>query len=185
LTAFGGLALALVLSPVAAILAAVIFGVTLIVFFVRVFRGRPSLRWGGFAASSLAAALLFAGVSSIIYGGYFRGAATSSNSAEDAPGYVEQTPVDEVEPSSPELAGIDTSNPVWAFDVTCQQLEGNSELRLAVARDLAETVNSPLGPQAAIDSLDYTLVVACEGVDPGYAPGSTALEYTEDEVGDS
>jgi hypothetical protein len=63
------LALFTVLSPLGAVVAAVVFAVSMIALIIRVAQRRSVMGWGTTAVASLALALAFSGVSSVLYGG--------------------------------------------------------------------------------------------------------------------
>ncbi len=179
------LVLLVLLSPLALLAAALLLGVSIIALLIRVAQRGEIKGWGLTAVASLVLVFLFGGISDAVYGiglpgGSDSGSEVASESLSDsAPNDAGYDPS-----NNPAFSGVDMSYIAWEFDVTCEQLDGNDELADKVALELADTINSPLGTQAAIDSVRRHLVTECVGVDPQFAPGSNAERAASDEVGD-
>ncbi len=177
------LVLLVLLSPLALIAAGLLLGISLIALLIRVAQRGEIKGWGLAAVVSLVLVFLLGGISNAVYGIGLPGLSNSGSEvaseslSDSGPGDVGSDPS-----GNPAFAGVDMSYIAWEFDVTCEQMDGNEELRHTVALELSELKNSPLGPQPVIDSLDENLVEACVGVDPLYAPASRAAEMTDEEV---
>lgn len=80
------LALFTVLSPLATIVAAVVFAVSLIALIIRVAQRRSVVRWGITAVSSLVLAFVFLGMSGALYGTDFMGSSDREAGVAGTPG---------------------------------------------------------------------------------------------------
>jgi hypothetical protein len=79
--------------------------------------------------------------------------------------------------------GVPADQPFgWAYSTTCAQFEETGpEGKRALAVELSDEVNSPLGNAAAVDALLQTIPDTCAGAAPEFEPGGDAVveaEYT-------
>jgi hypothetical protein len=84
----GALLLLTVLSPLATLVAALLFGVSIIALVVRAIQRRSLKEWGIVAVSSLVLTLMFSGIASVLYGIEFFGTSVPEYNIESQ-GYVE------------------------------------------------------------------------------------------------
>ncbi len=81
--------------------------------------------------------------------------------------------------------GVDVERPFgWAYDTTCAQYqEVGPEGKRALAVELSEEVNTPLGNRAAVAALMEALVDVCAEAAPEFQPGNEAGSGANDATG--